>query len=83
MARLPNGEGTRAEICELLRESQYLAPLHSATAESALNSVVSGALDRLHYEQDPCVKYLANRKMWVYLHRYRDEQEFGESHLGR
>ena len=24
-ARLPNGEGTRAEICELLKDSQYLA----------------------------------------------------------
>uniref|UniRef100_A0A6A7FQJ2 Nuclear factor related to kappa-B-binding protein-like n=3 Tax=Hirondellea gigas TaxID=1518452 RepID=A0A6A7FQJ2_9CRUS len=80
VARLPNGEGTRAEICELLRESQYLAPLHNATAESALNSVVSGALDRLHYEQDPCVKYLANRKMWIYLHRNRDEQEFERMH---
>lgn len=25
-ARLPNGEGTRAEICELLKDSQFLAP---------------------------------------------------------
>ena len=25
-ARLPNGEGTRADICELLKDSQYLAP---------------------------------------------------------
>lgn len=25
-ARLPNGEGTRAEICKLLKESQFLAP---------------------------------------------------------
>lgn len=24
-ARLPNGEGTRAEICELLKDSQFLA----------------------------------------------------------
>lgn len=24
-ARLPNGEGTRADICELLKDSQYLA----------------------------------------------------------
>ncbi|KAF2367770.1 NFRKB winged helix-like domain [Trinorchestia longiramus] len=80
VARLPNGEGTRAEICELLRESQYVAPLHTPAAESALNSVVSGALDRLHYEQDPCVKYLANKKLWVYLHRNRDEKEFERMH---
>ena len=25
-ARLPNGEGTRNDICELLKESQFLAP---------------------------------------------------------
>ena len=25
-ARLPNGEGTRADICELLKDSQFLAP---------------------------------------------------------
>lgn len=36
-----------------------------------MNSIVSGALDRLHYEQDPCVKYDAERKLWLYLHKYR------------
>lgn len=75
-ARLPNGEGTRSEICELLKDSQYLAPI---TQESYLHSVVSGALDRLHYETDPCVKYDTKRKIWMYLHRARSEQEFGES----
>ena len=25
-ARLPNGEGTRNDICELLKDSQFLAP---------------------------------------------------------
>ena len=25
-ARLPNGEGTRGDICELLKDSQFLAP---------------------------------------------------------
>ena len=25
-ARLPNGEGTRSQICELLKDSQFLAP---------------------------------------------------------
>lgn len=44
-----------------------------------INTVVSGALDRLHYEKDPCVKYEVNRKLWVYLHRNRTEEEFGES----
>ena len=72
-ARLPNGEGTRAEICELMKESQYLA----IGAEASLHSVVSGALDRLHYEADPCVKYDSARKVWIYLHRHRSESEFG------
>ncbi|XP_042214477.1 nuclear factor related to kappa-B-binding protein-like isoform X2 [Homarus americanus] len=80
VARLPNGEGTRSDICELLKESQYLAPLTSSTAENNLNSVVSGALDRLHYENDPCVKYDTPRKLWIYLHRNRNEEEFERMH---
>lgn len=75
-ARLPNGEGTRAEICELMKESQYL----SIGAEASIQSVVSGALDRLHYEADPCVKYDSTRKVWIYLHRHRTESEFGTFH---
>ncbi|KAI9563200.1 hypothetical protein GHT06_010658 [Daphnia sinensis] len=75
-ARLPNGEGTRAEICELMKESQYLA----SGAEASLHSVVSGALDRLHYEADPCVKYDSARKVWIYLHRHRSESEFEHLH---
>lgn len=42
-----------------------------------IHTVVSGALDRLHYERDPCVKYDSNRKVWIYLHRNRSEEEFG------
>lgn len=42
-----------------------------------IHTVVSGALDRLHYEKDPCVKYDVNRKLWIYLHRHRTEEEFG------
>lgn len=48
------------------------------TDPNNLNSIVSGALDRLHYEEDPCVKYDAERKLWIYLHRHRtlDFQEW-------
>ena len=74
-ARLPNGQGTRMDICGLLRDSQYLKP---NSAEAVLQSVVSGALDRLHYEPDPCVKYDTKRKIWIYLHRARSFDEFGE-----
>ncbi|XP_028664302.1 nuclear factor related to kappa-B-binding protein [Erpetoichthys calabaricus] len=76
-ARLPNGEGTRAEICELLKDSQFLAP---EVTSAQVNTVVSGALDRLHYEKDPCVKYDIGRKLWIYLHRDRSEEEFERIH---
>lgn len=46
--------------------------------EGYLHSVVSGALDRLHYEADPCVRYYPRRKEWLYLHRARSESEFGK-----
>ncbi|GFY56655.1 nuclear factor related to kappa-B-binding protein [Trichonephila inaurata madagascariensis] len=45
-----------------------------------IHTVVSGALDRLHYEKDPCVKYDVNRKLWIYLHRHRTEEEFERIH---
>lgn len=78
-ARLPNGEGTRADICLLIRDSQYLDL--SEAAENTLQGVVSGALDRLHYEVDACVKFDTKRKLWIYLHRRRSEAEMGERWL--
>ncbi|XP_071495395.1 uncharacterized protein [Diadema antillarum] len=76
VARLPNGEGTRAAVCELLKDSQYLAE----SSDGQINNVVSGALDRLHYEKDPCIKYDVNRKLWIYLHRDRTKEEFERLH---
>lgn len=76
-SRLPNGEGTRAEVCELLKDSQFL---NSNCSDAQIHTVVSGALDRLHYERDPCVKYDSNRKVWIYLHRNRSEEEFEKIH---
>jgi hypothetical protein len=69
-ARLPNGVGTRADICELLKESQYI---NENITDDKLSNIVSGALDRLHYEDDPCVKYDSEKKLWIYLHRDRSE----------
>lgn len=34
---------------------------------------MSGALDRLHYEDDACVKYDPEKKLWIYLHKGRTE----------
>ena len=76
-ARLPNGEGTRADISELLKCSQYISP---DAAENVLQTIVSGALDRMHTEQDPCVRYDPKRKIWIYLHRNRSEAEFERMH---
>ena len=77
VARLENGQGTRQDICQLVQDSQYI---NSSASEAHINAAVSGALDRLHYEKDPCVRFENSLKLWVYLHRYRSEQLFDEIH---
>lgn len=72
-ARLPGSIGTRADVCTLLRDSQYIV---DTVSDAQVNQVVSGALDRLHYERDPCVQFDGERKLWVYLHREREEEDF-------
>ena len=87
-SRLPAGEGSRADIVTLLQvatptlhfsiyyesqDSQYLAP---ATDPGSLTTMVSGALDRLQNEVDPCVKYDSARKVWTYLHHHRTLHDF-------
>ena len=67
-ARLEDGVGTRLDICDLLKDSQYI---NENTADNKINNIVSGALDRLHYQKDPCVKYDSHHKLWIYLHRNR------------
>lgn len=74
-SRLPGRTGTRADVCTLLKDSQYLNHEES-NKEAAVNQVVSGALDRLHYERDPCVLYDNDKKLWTYLHRGREEEDF-------
>eukprot|EP01018_Ginkgo_biloba_P018559 Gb_27287 [translate_table: standard] len=72
-ARLPGSIGTRADVCTLIRDSQYIV---EDVSDAQVNQVVSGALDRLHYERDPCVQFDGDRKLWVYLHTDRDEEDF-------
>ncbi|KAI3924027.1 hypothetical protein MKW92_004250 [Papaver armeniacum] len=74
-SRLPGGIGTRADVCALIRDSQYIV---EHVSDFELNQVTSGALDRLHYELDPCVRYRSDRKLWVYLHKDRDAEEFAD-----
>lgn len=35
-------------------------------------------MDRLHYEKDPCIRFDSERKVWIYLHRDRSEDDFDE-----
>lgn len=72
-ARLPGSIGTRADVCTLIRDSQYIM---EDVTDVQVNQVVSGALDRLHYERDPCVQFDSDRKLWVYRHRDREEEDF-------
>lgn len=72
-SRLPGGVGTRADVALLLRDSKYIV---SDVTEQKMNTVVSGALDRLHSEEDPCVKYDSDQKLWIYLHRNRKADDF-------
>jgi hypothetical protein len=72
-ARLPGSIGTRADVCTLIRDSQFVV---EDVTDQQVNQVVSGALDRLHYERDPCVQFDGERKLWVYLHRDREEEDF-------
>ncbi|CAD8173148.1 unnamed protein product [Paramecium octaurelia] len=68
-ARLPKGFGTRADIVNLVRDSQYI---NENLPEEKMSSIISGALDRLHQSTDPCVKYDQEKKIWIYLHHDRD-----------
>ena len=74
--KLENGFGTRYEICTLLKESQYVNP---EAKEKKMSQVVSGALDRLHYETDPCVKFDPEKKLWTYLHLDKKIEDFQQS----
>ncbi|XP_065201606.1 nuclear factor related to kappa-B-binding protein [Planococcus citri] len=72
-ARLPNGEGTRQDIVTLLKDSQYLS---NNVMNCILHGAVTYALEKLQIESDPCVKYDARRKIWIYLHRSRTISDF-------
>ncbi|XP_039031107.1 uncharacterized protein LOC120165717 [Hibiscus syriacus] len=72
-ARLPDHMGTRADVCVLVKDSQYIV---EEVSDEQLNQVVSGALDRLHYEHDPCVRFNVEKKLWFYLHGDREEDDF-------
>ena len=72
-ARFPAGVGTRADLCILFRDTQYLE--EDADLEQ-VNQCVGSAMDRLRYQKDSCVSYNLETKMWTYLHKERSESDF-------
>ena len=78
LARLPNGVGTKTDICMLVKDSQYVNQDAVVEGWNALTAVVSGALDRLQGEYDPPCKYMSDKKAWRYLHMGRSEEEFSK-----
>ena len=77
-ARLPGGEGTRTDVCELLKESAFIM---DGVNDSQISTVASGALDRLHYETDPPVRYDGERKLWIYLHGQRNPGDWSPADI--
>ncbi|KAH0779488.1 hypothetical protein KY290_005915 [Solanum tuberosum] len=72
-AGLPGGVGSRDDVCVLARDSQFIV---EDISNSRLSKTVKGGLDRLHYEDDPCVKYEMGRHRWTYLHGDRKVEDF-------
>ena len=60
-ARLPDGRGSRADVCVLVRDSNFIV---DDADDKELNSAVSTALDRLQRGSDPGVRYDPVQKVW-------------------
>ncbi|CAB4284405.1 unnamed protein product [Prunus armeniaca] len=74
-SRLPGSIGTRENVSTLVRHSQYIV---EDVSDEQLTHVIRSALSRLQYEFDPCVEFDRHRKLWVYLHGERGEEDFLE-----
>lgn len=77
-ARFPRSIDTRENVFTLIRDSQYIV---EDVSDAQVNQVISGALDYLHYECDPCVQFYGHRKLWVYLHSERVEEYFFNNYV--
>ena len=53
-SKLPDYVGTRSDVSELCKWSQYLS---DNLTDFYISQTVSGGLDRLSAEEDPCVRY--------------------------
>ena len=69
VARVPDGVGTRLDVTELAKESQWLET--KGVDENILSMTIGGGLDRLQAEEDPCCRFDPVTRLWVYLHSIR------------
>ena len=69
VARLPDGVGTRLDVTELCKDSQWVVP--GGMDENLMSMTIGGGLDRLQAEDDPACRFDPATRLWVYLHRKR------------
>lgn len=74
LARLPGGVGTRLDVASLVLQSQYLAP--EITDVSQVAQPVASAFDRMQLEYYASVRYDADLRLYIYVHRQRSESDF-------
>ena len=67
VCRMPSGVGTRSDVVELCKDSQYLNEITEAD-ESHFSTTIGGGLDRLQAEEDPICCYEPHNRIWVNLH---------------
>ena len=60
------------------RYNQVVVTAKLLKEEKTLTSAVSGALDRLQGETDPCCKYDTSKKTWQFLHQGRSAEDFSK-----
>ena len=67
VSRMPQGVGTRSDVVELCKDSQYLIDITEAD-EAHFTNTIGGGLDRLQAEEDPITCYDPHHRIWVNLH---------------
>lgn len=65
VARLPKRQGTRVDIRNMLRQSQYI---RVSSTDAALNTAIFMSLEELSRGMDPSIKFNASIGLWQYGH---------------
>ena len=75
VARLPDGVGTRTDVVELCKESQWFMD-NGTVDENTISMTIGGGLDRLSAEEDPNVRFDGITRLWVNLHAKRKVNDY-------